>query len=115
MTVPRSHGDALIGYELDTLAARNKLYYDGDITRECGLATENTGHMLQCILLTHPCTRDDLCMFNDRGKHVLNDGRNRFDDTTAKWLMNTHFKLSLNIEMFILNDIVITQIIEPMI
>ena len=31
-------------------------YFNGDTTCECGLATENTSHMLQCTLLAHPCT-----------------------------------------------------------
>ena len=43
-------------------------YYDGDTTFECGLVTENIGNMLQCILMTHYCTLDDIRMFNDRGK-----------------------------------------------
>ena len=29
-------------------------YYEGDTTCECGLATENTAHMMQCILLAQP-------------------------------------------------------------
>ena len=40
-------------------------YFKGDTTCECGLATENTSHMLQCTLLAHPCTLDDLLEFND--------------------------------------------------
>ena len=40
-------------------------YFNGDTTCECGLATENTSHMLQCSLLAHPCTLDDLLEFND--------------------------------------------------
>ena len=40
-------------------------YFNGDTTCECGLATENTSHMLQCTLLAHPCTLDDLLEFND--------------------------------------------------
>ena len=34
----------------------------------CGLATENTAHLLQCSLLTRPCTLDDLLEFNDTGR-----------------------------------------------
>ena len=40
-------------------------YFNGDTTCECGLTTENTSHMLQCTLLAHPCTLDDLLEFND--------------------------------------------------
>ena len=48
---------------------RNKLgYLNGDITCACGLATENIAHMLQCSLLAHHCTMDDLLKFNDIGK-----------------------------------------------
>ena len=36
-------------------------YFNGDKTCECGLAAE----MLQCSLLAHPCTLDDLLEFND--------------------------------------------------
>ena len=40
-------------------------YFNGDTTCKCGLATENTSHMLQCTLLAHPCTSDDLLELND--------------------------------------------------
>ena len=42
--------------------------YNGNISCECELATEHTGYMLQCTLLTHPCTPDDLRMLNGTGK-----------------------------------------------
>ena len=38
-------------------------YYEGDTTCECGLATENTAHMMQCTLLAQPCSLDDLNKF----------------------------------------------------
>ena len=41
-------------------------YFDGDTTCVCGLATENTAHMLQCTLLARPCILDDLSKFNDK-------------------------------------------------
>ena len=45
---------------------RKKLgYFNGDTTCECGLAIESTAHMMQCSLLAHPCTLDDLLKFND--------------------------------------------------
>ena len=34
-------------------------------TCECRLAAESTAHMLQCSLLAHLCTLDDLLEFND--------------------------------------------------
>ena len=40
-------------------------YFNGDTTCECGQAAESTAHMLQCSLLAHPCTLDDLLEFND--------------------------------------------------
>ena len=40
-------------------------YFNGDTTCECGLAAENTSHSMQCTLLAHPCTLDDLLEFND--------------------------------------------------
>ena len=35
-------------------------YYEGDINCECGLASGNTTHMMQCTLLAWPCSLDDL-------------------------------------------------------
>ena len=46
-------------------------YFDGDTTCECGLATENTAQMLQCILFARPCTLDDLSKFNDTSKSCV--------------------------------------------
>ena len=46
-------------------------YFNGDTTCECGLATENTSHMLQCTLLAHPCTMDDLLEFNDTAQACI--------------------------------------------
>ena len=43
-------------------------YHDGDTMCVCGLATENTAHLLHCSLLTRPCTLDDLLEFNDTGR-----------------------------------------------
>ena len=42
----------------------------GDTTCECGLATENTAHMMQCTLLAEPCSLDDLNKFNDTAKKM---------------------------------------------
>ena len=46
-------------------------YFNGDTTCECGLATENTSHMLQCTLLALPCTMDDLLEFNDTAQACI--------------------------------------------
>ena len=50
-------------------------YFNGDTTCECGLATENTSHMLQCTLLAHPCTLDDHLEFNDTAQACTELGR----------------------------------------
>ena len=46
-------------------------YYEGDTTCECGLATENTAHMMQCTLLAQPCSLDDLNKFNGTAKKCV--------------------------------------------
>ena len=46
-------------------------YFNGDTTCECGLAIENTSHMLQCTLFAHPCTLDDLIEFNDTAQACI--------------------------------------------
>ena len=46
-------------------------YYKGDTTCECGLATENTAHMMQCTLLAQPCSLDDFNKFNDTAKKCV--------------------------------------------
>ena len=53
------------GYTCSKEQRKKWKYYDGDTTCVCGLATENKAHLLQCSLLTHPCTLDDLLQFND--------------------------------------------------
>ena len=40
-------------------------YFNADTTCECGKAAESTSHMLQCTLIAHPCTMDDLLEFSD--------------------------------------------------
>ena len=37
--------------------------------------------MLQCPLLAHPCTLDDLQKFNENARKCVDNGRMRFDDT----------------------------------
>ena len=46
-------------------------YYEGDTTCECGLATENTTHMLQCTLIAQPCSLDDPNKCNDTTKKCV--------------------------------------------
>ena len=46
-------------------------YFEGDVTCECGLATENTAHMMQCTLLARPCSLDDINNFNDIAKKCV--------------------------------------------
>ena len=50
---------------------RQRWRYYGDTTCECGLATENTAHMMQCTLLEQPCSLDDLNKFNDTAKKCV--------------------------------------------
>ena len=41
-------------------------YYEGDTTcGDCSVSSENTRHMLQCPLLAHSCSLDDLIQFNE--------------------------------------------------
>ena len=46
-------------------------YYKGDATCECGLATENTAHMMQSTLLAQPCSLDDINKFNNTAKKYM--------------------------------------------
>ena len=46
-------------------------YYEREATCECGLATENTAHMMQYTLLAQPCSLDDLNKFNDTAKKCV--------------------------------------------
>ena len=50
---------------------------------QCGQAPETTKHMLQCPLIAHPCTLDDLQKFNE---NVSTNGRMRFNDTKEEWI-----------------------------
>ena len=71
MRVPGSPGGASTDYGQDILTAKNRGYFDGYTTCECGLATEITTNMLQCSLLAHSCTKDGLIVFNDTGKQCV--------------------------------------------
>ena len=51
-------------------------YFNGDTTCECGQAPETTKHMLQCPLLAHPCTLDDLQKFNENARKFVDKWKN---------------------------------------
>ena len=46
-------------------------YYEGDTTCDCGVSSENTRHMLECPLLSHSCSLDDLLQFNETAKECV--------------------------------------------
>ena len=51
-------------------------YFNGDITCKCGQAHETTKHMLQCPLLAHICTLDDLQKFNENARTCVDKWKN---------------------------------------
>ena len=51
-------------------------YFNGDTTCECGQAPETTRHMLQCPLLAHPCTLDDLLKFSENTRKCVDKWNN---------------------------------------
>ena len=51
-------------------------YFNGDTTCEYGQAPETTKHMLQCPLLAHPCTLDDLQKFNENAGKCVGKWKN---------------------------------------
>ena len=59
------------GYTCSKEQRKKWAYFNRDTTCECGLATENTSHMLQCTLLAHPCTLDDLIEFSDTAQACI--------------------------------------------
>ena len=59
------------GYTCSKEQRKKWKYFDGGTIGECGLATENTAHMLQCTLLARCCTLDDLSKFNDTAKSCV--------------------------------------------
>ena len=56
------------GYTCSKAQRKKWKFYTGHTTCACGKAEETTAHMLQCSQLAHPCSLDDLIMFNDVGK-----------------------------------------------
>ena len=64
------------GYTCSKEQRKKWHYYDGDTTCECGLSPESTKHMMQCPLLEHPCTLDDLLKFNEKAKHCIERWKN---------------------------------------
>ena len=59
------------GYTCSKEQRKKWQYFDRDTTCVCGLATENTAHMLQCTLHARPCTLDDLSKFNDTAQSCV--------------------------------------------
>ena len=56
-------------------------YSNGDTTCKYGQAPDTSKHMLQCPLLAHPCTLDDLQKFNVNARQCVDKWKNAFDDT----------------------------------
>ena len=76
------------GYTCSKEQRKKWQYIDGDTACECGLATENTAHLLQCTLIARPCTLDDFSRFNDTVKSCVERWKIRFDDTMMMiWMM----------------------------
>ena len=48
-------------------------YYEGDTTCDCGVSSENTRHVLECPLLVHACSLDDLLQFNEKVCRTMAD------------------------------------------
>ena len=64
-------GDYITGYTCSKEKGKMRNYFNGD-TCVCGMAAQNTEHMLRCSLLSHSCTLDDLLKFNDiRNKSLM--------------------------------------------
>ena len=75
----------LTGYTCSREQRKKLQYFDGDTTCVCGIATENTAHMLQCTLFVRPCTLDDLS--KTQQSIAQKDGRQRLDDTMMMMMM----------------------------
>ena len=56
------------GYTCNKEQRKKWGYFNGDTPCACGLATENTAHMLRCSLVSYHCTLDDLLKINYIGK-----------------------------------------------
>ena len=54
-------------------------FYEGDTTCDCGVSSENTRLMLECPLLAHSCSLDDLLQFNETAKQCVEQWK------TAVW------------------------------
>ena len=48
-------------------------YYEGDTTCDCGFSSENTRHLLECPLLAHSCSLDDLLQFIETVCRTMED------------------------------------------
>ena len=52
-------------------------------TCNCGVSLETTRHMLECLLIAHSCSLDDLLQYNEVVKQCVEIWK-RFDDTIKK-------------------------------
>ena len=48
-------------------------YYEGHTTCDCGISSYNTRHMLECPLLPHSCSLDDLLQLNETVCRTMED------------------------------------------
>ena len=49
------------------------VYEEGYTTCDCGVSSENTRHMLECLFLAHSCSLDDLLQFNETVCRTMED------------------------------------------
>ena len=64
-------------------------YFNGDTTCECGEAPETTTHMLQCPLLAHSCTLDNLQKFNENDRKCVE----KMEECGLQTQKKTNFRL----------------------
>ena len=76
------------GYTCSKTQRTKRKFYIEDSTCSCGKAEESTAHMLQGSQLAHPCSLDDLIMFNDVGKQTTYNTTHCTQ--TYNWLHNRH-------------------------
>ena len=79
LPVPGQCGDVSTGYALVLHSKEKRMrwkYFNGDMACKCGQAPESTKYMLQCPLLTHPCTLDNLLKFNENDRRCVDNWNN---------------------------------------
>ena len=60
---------------------------DDDTTYDCKEADQTMDHLLECPLLRHTCSLDDLMVYNDVAKNVSDNGLDWCSDTTRRRLV----------------------------